>query len=327
MSEFQYLPGLIPVILFEYFFILSMYRYRCCCKYKCCKSDNINDEDESNVDVLSHSNGEMTTFRFEDTYESFLPGLKYVLFVTRFLSFCYVGGVSVIANYAARGDTQIWFYFTTWNTELISIFFFLATTCSIIGFVYESSRVPHIDDSFDGDVYSLSTLRDAINRNNQRIIWPSSVIAFGRVVYILFQVCGGTACLVTVINFTALNPEFSFWNVSQHFITLMVMVLELFLNNMYVRADHYPFNISWAFLYLIFIWPLVVQRRISFWPYFFLKTDTYSCFFYYTGLVVANFLFYYVFYSISWLKYPFRNMVESRGSTSKDVDMAYVGTV
>jgi hypothetical protein len=98
MSEFKYLPGLIPVILFEYLFILSMYRYRCGCKYKCCKSDNINDEDESNMDVLSHSKGEMTTFRFEDTYESFLPGLKYVLFVTRFLSLCYVGGVSVIGN-------------------------------------------------------------------------------------------------------------------------------------------------------------------------------------------------------------------------------------
>jgi hypothetical protein len=134
----------------------------------------------------------------------------------------------------------------------------------------------------------------------------------------------GTACLVTVINFSALNPEFSFWNVSQHFITLMTLILELFLNNMYVRADHYPFNISWAFLYLIFIWPLVVMSRISFWPYFFLKTDTYSCFFYYTGLVVADFLFYYLFYAISWLKYPFRNTIESRGCNK---DVTYVGSV
>lgn len=106
MSEFQYLPAIIPVVLFEFFFILAMYRYRCCCKCKCCKSDNINDEDESNVDVLSHNRGDVLShnkgdivaFRFEDTYESFLPRLKYVLFITRFLSFCYIGGVAVVGN-------------------------------------------------------------------------------------------------------------------------------------------------------------------------------------------------------------------------------------
>lgn len=99
MSKFQYLPGLIPVILFEYFFILAMYKYHCCCsKCKWCKCDDINDEDESNVDGLSSNNGETTALRFEDTYESFLPRLKYLLFITRFLSFCYIAGVSVIGK-------------------------------------------------------------------------------------------------------------------------------------------------------------------------------------------------------------------------------------
>lgn len=108
MSELLFLPGLIPVVLFEHFFILALYRYHCCCKCRCCKGESINDENKTHP--TTRSNIELNgfdddcnillpakeTFRFEDIYESFLPELKYVLFVTRFLSFCYIGGVSVI---------------------------------------------------------------------------------------------------------------------------------------------------------------------------------------------------------------------------------------
>lgn len=90
------------------------------------------------------------------------------------------------ANYAVRSP-HIWFYFTIWNTELISVFFVFAMTSSIIGFVYESSKDNDRRDSFDGEMKR----REALNKKSHRIIWPSSIIAFGHVVHILFQVCGG----------------------------------------------------------------------------------------------------------------------------------------
>lgn len=223
---------------------------------------------------------------------------------------------------------------------LISIFFVLATICSMIGFA-ESCKISNIDDNSDGDVIG----HHVIDRKHHRIIWSSSITTFGRVVHFFFEVCGGitfynyfifkcafvftmcmynqflntehknkigTAVLITLVTFTVLNPRFSFWNVSQHFITLMVLVLELFLNNMYVRIDHFPFNLSWALLYLIFIWPMVVTNKIPFWPYFFLATNNHSCFLNYTVLIVADFLFYCIFYSLSRLKCYVRNIVELR---------------
>jgi hypothetical protein len=51
-------------------------------------------------------------FKFDDTYESFKPSLKYVLLLTRFTSFAYILGVSVISNYVLTGNFK-WFYFST----------------------------------------------------------------------------------------------------------------------------------------------------------------------------------------------------------------------
>jgi hypothetical protein len=198
--------------------------------------------------------------------------------------------------------------------------------CSIIGFVNKSRGKDYIHDRSGG------------NLNKEGHVWSSSVIAFGQFVHILFEVCGGiffwmicnciyiciiqntslnviiksiffivigTAVLVTVINYSVIDSSCSFWNLSQHFITLVTLILELFLNNMYIRADHYPFNMSWALLYLIFIWPLVAMNRIPSYPYPFLATDTSLCFFYYFSLFVVDALVYYTFYSLSYLKFLF----------------------
>jgi hypothetical protein len=81
---------------------------------------------------------------------------------------------------------------------------------------------------------------------------------------------------------------------------------------MYVRADHYPFNLFWAFLYVIFVWPVVTQNRIPDWPYYFLRTDTAYCFAFYTGLIIADIVFYHVFYALSWAKYYFRKCIQSK---------------
>lgn len=118
--------------------------------------------------------------------------------------------------------------------------------------------------------------------------------------------------VVTIFSFAAIDSSLTLWNVSQHLMNLMTLILELFLNNMSVRANHYPYNISWAMLYLIFIWSVVAMNRISSWPYSFLAVDNRSCFFYYFLLLLADISFYYIFYSLSWLKYYIRNTFVSK---------------
>jgi hypothetical protein len=129
----------------------------------------------------------------------------------------------------------------------------------------------------------------------------------------LFFIVIGTAVFVTVINYSVIDSSYTFWNISQHFITLVTLILELFLNNLYIRVDHYPINMSWALLYLIFVWPLVAMNIIPSYPYPFLATDTSSCFFYYFGLFLADALFYYTFYSLSYLKFLFRTSFRASG--------------
>ena len=290
----QNLPGLIPTLLFEYVVLLLIfgcYRHYCC---RCCLSSCYGAE------ALENSGSLCESFKFEDTYESFKPILKYALLVTRFMSFAYILGVSVISNYVITGNFK-WFYFTLWNVELLSFYYFLALICSTIG-IFHSPRRSASDVIVNLDDGAKST---------ESVVWSVHIVRLGKITHILFEVCSGTAVLVTVINFGILNRDFSFWNTTSHLAPLLSLLLELSLNNMYLRVDHYIYNISWALLYLIFVWPLVALENISFWPYPFLAVDTSYCYLFYTILVVLDILFYFIFYSISFLKDMLRQDISS----------------
>jgi hypothetical protein len=319
--SFSYLNGLIPLIVFEYCFVLLICRCSrfCCCEI--CREDDIPYEAENDngytaeID-MGNPNTPMsrkTHLKFEDTYESFHPWFKYILFFTRFLSFYYICGVSVVANYIIVGGHQ-WFTFSMWNAELLAIYFGCAVVSSVYGIVYgEDHSIPSTIIDVEGGSRERRT----------RVLWSTPVINFGRTVQILFEVCGGTAVYMTVIAFSFLNQNFIFWNVSMNFITIMVILLELFLNNLYVRADHFPFNLSWGFLYLIFIWPVVFFGRLKAWPYHFLELDTKYCYLYYSLLVIADIVFYFIFYAMSKVKFYIRKslyQMNDRTRASKNLD-------
>jgi hypothetical protein len=61
----------------------------------------------------------------------------------------------------------------------------------MIGFA-ESCKISNIEDNFDGDVNG----HHIIDKKNHRMMRPSSITTFGRVVHILFEVCGGRICHV-----------------------------------------------------------------------------------------------------------------------------------
>jgi hypothetical protein len=69
------------------------------------------------------------------------------------------------------------------------------------------------------------------------------------------------------------------------------------------RFEHIVLNLSWALLYLIFIWPVVAGGALSHWPYFFLDTDSASVYAWYTILYVVDVIFFIIFWLIVNAKY------------------------
>ena len=274
--------GLVALMLVEYGFMLAIFRYYKCIFYRC---------SESQPGVVSPCplhfvQQSQCRLRFESTYESFTGPLRYTLFLTRSLSLIYILGVSVIVNDVTMSDDTGWLYFTNWNTKLIAFYFLLGFISSVTGLLSPSALDLERDES------STST------QNDEQNYYLSFYV---RIFTIIFEVAGGTSILVTVVAFCILDPSLSFWNVSLHLVTLVTLLVELSLNKIFVRYDHYPYNLSWATIYLIFIW-IVVFSGLKDWPYFFLKTDSPRCYLLYSGLILADLLFYTIWYCCSEIK-------------------------
>ena len=306
-----YLPALVPAIFCEVLFIVcafGFYRYYCC---KCCLRSCFGAESSDNRISF------LRAFRFEDTYESHSTAFKYLLFTTRLISFGYILGISTIWNYFQTGGF-IWFYFTIWNVELLSIYYFCTLVCSIIGFCNKPTIVTPAGSYYVEDY--TGAMKEATRQPKYKAIhWSHRISRFGRVVHVLFGVCGGTAALVTFTTFVFINANPSFWNFSAHLVPISTLLVELSLNNMYVRVDSFPFNALWSWLYLIFIWPLVSLGNIPNWPYTFLVTDTPLCFLYYSLLIVFNVIFYSIFYGLSFCKYYLRHGRKNERYVDRDV--------
>lgn len=306
-----YLPALVPAIFCEVLFVVcafGFYRYYCC---KCCMKSCFGAESPDNRISF------LRAFRFEDTYESHSTGLKYLLFTTRLLSFGYIFGISTIWNYINTGGF-IWIYFTTWNVELLSIYYFFTLVCSVIGFCNRPTVLTPAGSYYVEDY--TNTMKEATRQPKYAAIhWSYRISRFGRIVHVLFGVCGGSEALVTVIAFVFLNPNPTFWNISAHLVPIATLLVELSLNNMYVRVDSFPFNALWSWLYLIVIWPLVALGNIDFWPYSFLAADTPLCFVLYTVLIICNVGFYFLFYGLSFVKYYFLHGRKNERYVERDV--------
>ena len=308
--DFQYFSSIIPLIIGEFIIVTLIFLYyrRCCCG--CCRNRAADEMDITSYDeetgILSNPSQTLFKFQcqFEDTYESYYPPARYLLFITRVLSLAYICGVSVAANYVINGRNQ-WYFFTLWNLELISLYYFLAVGCSIMGFVYGNKSLSNL------------CVIKVTNESSTRILWSIAINRFAYMMHILYEICGGNAFMVVSISFILLNRNFTFWNVSAHFVPAISMLMELFLNNIFVRFDHFPFNLMWPMIFLLFIWPIVYTGVISGWPYFFLRTDTHYCFLFYNGLLIANLIFYFLWYGCSELKFKVRmNFQKSNGESS-----------
>ena len=105
---------------------------------------------------------------------------------------------------------------------------------------------------------------------------PNGKIWFKRLVHIIFQVLGPTAMMITVVNFTFLSANPSFYNLLAHLATSFSFLIEMSLNSMGVRLHDWSYSSGWCSLYMAFIWT-VVASGYRHWPYSFLKVDSWAC--------------------------------------------------
>ena len=236
---------------------------------------------------------------FSRTYRcailSHYPG-QFIVLATRVGCFSFFFGVAFIWD-IVQYDVSSAKYFTHWNIFLIVLYYGMACMASIYGLLYDRQH------------NSRSSVQ--VERKDERVVnleeddelWSIHMEYFGYSMQIIFEVAGGTALFVTVVVFTILNPSAEFWNFTDHLFTTISFLVELSLNDLVVRWEHVIFNVLWAMLYLIYIWPAVAEGSVHYWPYGFLQVQGASSFGAYTALVVANIGFYALWCALSWLKF------------------------
>ena len=320
MPDLKYLPGIIPMIFGEYVLCVIgsvFHKYYCCCcrgKYSCNDSE-----------LSEDSTPDLRIFKFEDTYESRSTVFKYILFATRLLSFGYIFGISTVANYIRTNGTS-WSFFTLWNMQLLSVYYFFTLVCSIIG-VFKKPKIKSPVGRYYVEDYSGNLKESADQNNSAPLEWSIHTVRFGNIVHALFAICSGVNALITFIIFAFLDRSLTFWNVSTHLVPLITLLLELALNNMYIQVNQFAYCATWIWLYMIVIWPLVALGALRTWPYEFLAVDKPICFFTYTALIVLAVIFYFIMYGLSYWKYTCRRVKgDSTEGTTNNIFNFFVGS-
>jgi predicted RecA/RadA family phage recombinase len=288
-SQFAYFGGLVFFVLFLYTVVLAI--------FLCIRRHNIkkaieyrnvvrgtNDAQQERYDRANFS----WEFRtdFDHVSQSALgKGCKWFLALQRTACFVVFFVAAVYLN--AIKDNSGLVYFTNWNSLLVTLYFGLASAASIIGMWAKSSRTE----------YGMSI--------GAGIRWSYGVRCLGVAVHTLFEVVGASSMFVMIFDYFYIhenNPDMMSVMNFLRALAVVVLVFELFLNNINVRFDQYPATIAWTVMYLLFVWPAVFTGAMEGWPYRLLQTRTKTCFVYYFLIFFFNFLLYVLWWGVYKLK-------------------------
>lgn len=253
-------------------------------------SSNVEDCRDHSIIDTSHANntdiddyGKVSEYKFETTFLGIGNSriCSYILCFTRFCCLLFFIVVAIGINLSRESFAKEWYFFTNWNVLLIAVYYSIAFTLSCIGIYYS--------------YYKSGTLQSPLlcsSSGSSNVKWSSSIQTLGKYQIIIFDYAGATAMLITVVAFTLLDPQFVFFNCTVHFATTLSFLLEMMINSLHVRLAHLSYSLIWYTFYLIIIWTVVYTSAVPDWPYPFLRTDSYACFFWYTALLFCSCLFY-----------------------------------
>jgi len=289
VEKYRFLPAIVLVVLAEYISstILVLYYYHSIYKKIFRNDENIN---TSFWRSLRDKDLYFTYFGYNDSrfdqvckscWDSKSPIFTYFLLCFRFICFLFYFGVGCVTDYV-ESKGQNWFYFTVWNVDLISIYYFLATLSSLKWVFSTTNSTCKFRNESDVETNERRNLRKVASSN----------ISLTIVVKILFEVCLATAMFVSTVDFLLLSSNLDFWNVVEHLTTSCSLLTEMSLNSIPVRWEHIWINLSWTCLYVMFAMVIVPTGIINDWPYDFMRLDSSACFIWYTVLFIMSILFY-----------------------------------
>ena len=226
----------------------------------------------------------------------------YFLTCTRAANFSFFLAVDLVINMTSvKPHGSNWFYFTVWNAGLASGYYLFGLFFNILGIIYSIEVSDDLDSSSGGSYMK------------KKLSFPPGLKFNGYIqnlayaYFTCYEVAGATAMMVTLVNFSFIDPLFYFMNVSLHFITTMSFLVEMSLNSQYVYMSHLPYNLAWVGMYIIVIIPVVTSNAVPDWPYSFMNTDTSFCFLWFTGLLFLNCFFYILWYIFHRFKFFLKN--------------------
>lgn len=287
MSRFEYLPGLIPVLLVEVFLLTIFSVYPIVCQ-------QARGPLEKPLLVLQDNRhcalrDLLPPIPFANSYQSANRSLTRLLLFTRLGCVAVFVGLGVGLNSVLDDGNFDVKFFTNWNVLLVSLYFVGASFASILG----SQRVEEEGEEEKEEKESYSRLSVTL--------------------HVLFEVAGGAAFMITVVNFSLLDSNVGdLENTVCHLATSCSLILESGLNRFEVRRVHFPFVLLWALVYICVIWTCVARGVVRDWPYLFLATDSPACFLWYSGLLGAAVCFYYTFYMLNRLKFWVHLQIQAR---------------
>lgn len=167
-------------------------------------------------------------------------------------------------------------YFTYWNVGLAFFYYFLATIASVLGLFFKPA---------DGEE------------------WSPNVTMFGKIHRIAFSVAGSSAFFITVVNFTLLSSEASFANLSDHLVTSITYLFEMFLSSTTVPVYNLFYMLTWAILWISVVCILYPATGVlDAWPYFFLNASNTGLYTWFPLLILLMIIFYFIWYGLSYVK-------------------------
>lgn len=239
------------------------------------------------------------TYDFSVTYGCiFGDDWNWLLLLTRLIFMLFFVGVGTAWHFEVF--PKGWNYFTNWNLTIIAFYYTLAFICSLLGFLY---RVHNVTNSGSTGNHPYYWVRDEeVKRESRRGIDMFTLHRLSVVVHILFEMMGATALMITTVNFILLNPQLVFWNMTAHLFTTCSFLVEMSLTRMPVYLLHIPYMLTWSAIFCSFTW-IIVAVNVRYWPYPFMPAGDITCLLWYTGLIVSIYLFYYLWRSMSKLKF------------------------
>lgn len=134
--------------------------------------------------------------------------------------------------------------------------------------------------------------------------------ALRRAVHHLVSICVPMSLLVSVVLWCVLAPDalqhhhpsqvFNFYSYNMHAANTLCLLAEFASDRMLLKPGTLVLVLSWTLAYAIFVW--VQHTATHFWPYFFLRLDTYAALGWYAALVVLVALAFGVARGLSALK-------------------------